>query len=443
MFQSREDGRPLTTDRRKMGVRGERRAAGSELRGAKGESEKMTCYSSFVVRRPSFFGGLPSAVCRLLFPFLLLFAFAGCYQQMANQPKYNPMDPSDFFPNGSSAQTQVPDTVARGQLRDDTLLFTGKVNGQDATVFPYPITSEVMQRGQQRFNIYCSPCHGETGQGNGMIVQRGYSPPPSFHQDRLRCAPVGHFFDVITNGLGAMPSYASQIPAVDRWTIIAYIRALQLSENAPYSDVPADQQAQLGTPSATPSGPTPDPCVAFTQTPGAPGTPSATGTSVPLLSGPTTQPSATAATAGVSPTGTLAPGASATTTAGATETEAPARPSNPGGPGAAVNLTGNATNGAQLFTTNCQQCHGPQGKGGVPNPGSTDGTVPPLNPIDPTILSQDPKVFAYNVDLFVEHGSTPDGSNPKLVMPAWGDQKLLTPQQIADVIAYIISLNQQ
>ncbi len=219
---------------------------------------------------------------------LCIFFVAGCYQQMANQPKLNPLDPSDFFANGSSAQTLVPDTVARGQLQDDTLLFTGKVNGQDSTVFPYPVTREMVQRGQQRFNVYCAPCHAETGQGNGMIVQRGYSPPPSFHQDRLRCAPVGHFFDVITNGFGAMPSYAPQVPAVDRWAIIAYIRALQLSQNAPYDAVPADQRALLGTPAATPSGPTPNPCAAFTPAAGGAGTPSASGTGTPAASGTAT-----------------------------------------------------------------------------------------------------------------------------------------------------------
>ncbi len=118
-----------------------------------------------------------------------------------------------------------------------------------------------------------------------------------------------------------------------------------------------------------------------------------------------------------------------------------ARPSNPGGPGSAATLAGDAQNGAQIFATNCVACHGAQGKGGVNNPGSTDGTVPPLNPIDETLKSADPKVFTYNLDLFIEHGSTPEGPSPTLKMLAWGDQKTLTPQQIADVIAYIISLN--
>jgi mono/diheme cytochrome c family protein len=118
-----------------------------------------------------------------------------------------------------------------------------------------------------------------------------------------------------------------------------------------------------------------------------------------------------------------------------------ARPSNPGGPGPAATLVGDAQNGAQIFATNCVACHGAEGKGGINNPGSKDGTVPPLNPIDDTLKSADSKVFAYNIDLFIEHGSTPEGSNPTLKMLAWGDQKTLTPQQIADVIAYVISLN--
>ncbi len=130
-----------------------------------------------------------------------------------------------------------------------------------------------------------------------------------------------------------------------------------------------------------------------------------------------------------------------TDTAATEAAEEPARPTNPGGPGTALTLTGDPQRGAQVFT-NCVPCHGNQGKGGVQNPGSSDGTVPTLNPIDPTIANKDPKVFAYNVDLFVEHGSTPDGPSPALKMPAWGDSKGLTPQQIADVISYVISLNQ-
>ena len=170
---------------------------------------------------------------------------AGCRQDMHDQPKYVPLRQSAFFNDARSARPVVEGTVARGQLHDDELMYTGKVNGQDATVFPMRVDAAVMARGQQRFNIYCSPCHGRTGQGDGMVVRRGYRRPPSMHQDRLRGAPPGHFFDVITNGFGAMPDYAAQITAADRWAIVAYVRALQLSEHASLTDVPADKRGGL------------------------------------------------------------------------------------------------------------------------------------------------------------------------------------------------------
>ena len=175
---------------------------------------------------------------------LLVFA-PGCRQDMHDQPKYIPLRPAAFFADDRSARQPVPGTVARGQLHDDALLYTGKVNGADATEFPFQITEAVMTRGQERFNIYCSPCHGRTGLGDGMVVRRGYRHPPSFHDDRLRAAPVGHFFDVMTNGFGAMPDYAAQIKVEDRWAIAAYVRALQLSGHATLADVPADQRGKL------------------------------------------------------------------------------------------------------------------------------------------------------------------------------------------------------
>jgi mono/diheme cytochrome c family protein len=164
---------------------------------------------------------------------------------MHDQPKYVPLRESTFFSDARSARPVIPGTVARGQLRDDTLLYTGKVNNADATVFPFAIDDRVMARGRERFDIYCAPCHARTGTGDGMIVQRGYRRPPSLHLDRLREAPVGHFFDVITNGFGAMPDYATQIRAEDRWAIIAYIRALQLSAHATVADVPAAERDRL------------------------------------------------------------------------------------------------------------------------------------------------------------------------------------------------------
>jgi mono/diheme cytochrome c family protein len=164
---------------------------------------------------------------------------------MHDQPKYVPLRESAFFDDARSARPVPAGTVARGHLREDALLYTGKINGADATVFPFPVDARVMARGHERFNIYCSPCHSRTGQGDGMVVQRGYRRPPSYHQDRLRDAPVGHFFDVITNGFGAMPDHAAQIKAEDRWAIIAYIRALQLSGHATPGDVPPADRGAL------------------------------------------------------------------------------------------------------------------------------------------------------------------------------------------------------
>ncbi|HJZ72784.1 MAG TPA: cytochrome c [Vicinamibacterales bacterium] len=168
-----------------------------------------------------------------------------CRQDMHDQPKYIPLRESTFFGDARSARTTVEGTVARGHLNDDDLTYTGKMNGQDSTLFPAPVTAATMARGRERFDIYCSPCHGRTGQGDGMIVQRGFRHPPSFLQDRLLAAPVGHLFDVITNGFGAMPDYAGQIRAEDRWAIIAYVRALQTSGHATLADVPPSERDKI------------------------------------------------------------------------------------------------------------------------------------------------------------------------------------------------------
>ena len=172
-------------------------------------------------------------------------AISGCRQDMHVQPKYVPEDASTFFADGRSERPPVEGTVARGQLRTDELLYTGRIKGAVADLFPFPITPGDLSRGRERYNIYCSPCHDYTGSGNGMIVQRGFPPPPSFHLDRLRQAPTGHFFEVITNGLGMMYSYASRVSPEDRWRITAYIRALQLSQHGSSSDVPASQSGAI------------------------------------------------------------------------------------------------------------------------------------------------------------------------------------------------------
>lgn len=169
----------------------------------------------------------------------------GCRLDMHIQPKYLPYDPSNFFDDGRSERQPVPGTVARGHLRLDELLYTGKENGVLANRFPFPITRADLERGRERFNIYCTPCHDYTGSGRGMIVQRGFPPPPSYHIDRLRNAPAGHFFDVMTNGFGSMYSYASRVSPEDRWRIVAYIRALQLAQHASLSDVPESERNSL------------------------------------------------------------------------------------------------------------------------------------------------------------------------------------------------------
>jgi Cytochrome C oxidase, cbb3-type, subunit III len=175
----------------------------------------------------------------------LALSSAGCRLDMHIQPKYLPYVPTTFFADGRSERPVVPGTVARGHLETDTLLYQGRMDGKLADEFPFPITRQDLERGRQRFNIYCTPCHDYTGRGHGMIVLRGFQEPPSYGIERLRDAPVGHFFDVITNGYGAMHSYAARVPVDDRWRIAAYIRALQLSQYATLADVPPAERQRL------------------------------------------------------------------------------------------------------------------------------------------------------------------------------------------------------
>jgi len=175
----------------------------------------------------------------------LAMLLSGCRLDMHLQPKYLPYAKTDFFADGRSERQPVPGTVARGQLRVDELFYSGRENGVVVDKFPFPITRADLERGRERFDIYCTPCHDYTGSGRGMIVQRGFPQPPSYHIQRLREAPVGHFFEVITNGFGAMYSYAARIEPADRWRIAAYIRVLQLSQNAKIDDVPESERQNL------------------------------------------------------------------------------------------------------------------------------------------------------------------------------------------------------
>ncbi len=165
---------------------------------------------------------------------------------MHDQPRVKPLAKSDFFDDKRASRVPVEGTVARGQLRDDAHLYTGKVGKELAPTYPFAVTAEVLKRGRERYTIYCTPCHGQLGRGEGMVVQRGFKRPTSFHIDRLREAPPGYFVDVMTNGFGAMSDYAAQVPAEDRWAIAAYIRALQISQHVPVADLSQEARAELG-----------------------------------------------------------------------------------------------------------------------------------------------------------------------------------------------------
>ncbi len=201
-----------------------------------------------------------------LHPLLLVAAgtglalLTGCRQDMHDQPKYKPYAQSSFWPDQRSARPAIDGTVARGKLKTDTRLWKGRAaDGTFITEIPMPVTKALLMRGQQRYNIYCTPCHGRTGEGEGMVVQRGFKHPPTYHSDRLRQQPPGYIFDVISNGFGSMVSYASRIPMEDRWAITAYVKVLQFSQNATNADVP---EADRGRIEAAPAGHSPAPAAA-------------------------------------------------------------------------------------------------------------------------------------------------------------------------------------
>lgn len=176
---------------------------------------------------------------------LALVGLAGCRQDMHDQPRFKPLAKSDFYADMRSARPLIEGTVARGQLHEDTYFYTGMIGNSNTPgdYMPFPVTTDVLARGRERFNIYCSPCHSRLGDGQGIVPSRGFAKiPPSFHIPRLQKAPLGYFYDVITHGFGIMPDYSAQIQPKDRWAIVAYVRALQLSQNAPATDIPAGQQ---------------------------------------------------------------------------------------------------------------------------------------------------------------------------------------------------------
>ncbi len=168
----------------------------------------------------------------------------GCQirQDMADQPKNRPLSPSPFFADGRSERPLLENTVARGSIAEDDLFVP-----KESNAFPLPLTPELLKRGQERYKIFCTPCHGIQGDGNGMVSMRGMKHPPSYHDARLLAVPNGYIYDVITNGFGGMLSYSAQIPPADRWAIVAYVRALQLSRNAPVSELPPALREKLNT----------------------------------------------------------------------------------------------------------------------------------------------------------------------------------------------------
>ena len=189
--------------------------------------------------RPASYSGLAAVL-------LAALALAGCRQDMQDQPKFIPLRPTTFFDDGRSERPLIDGTVARGHLNEDAALYTGMgPDSKPVDTFPFPVTREVMDRGRQRFDVYCAPCHDRTGAGNGMIVRRGYKQPPSYYSEQVLQLSNGAIFDTITRGFGAMPDYAAQVQPRDRWAIVAYIRALQASEAATINDVPPEERAKL------------------------------------------------------------------------------------------------------------------------------------------------------------------------------------------------------
>lgn len=182
---------------------------------------------------------------RRLASFVCLLALCACRQDMHDQPRYEPLERSAFFADGRSARPQVEGTVARGELDLDPWLTTGRANGEAAAEFPFPVTAEVLARGRERYDAFCAVCHDRLGYGLGPVVRRGVKQPPSLHAERLRAAPPGYLFDVITNGFGAMFDLREQIAPRDRWAIVAHVRVLQRSQSATLADVPPDERARL------------------------------------------------------------------------------------------------------------------------------------------------------------------------------------------------------
>lgn len=361
-------------------------------------------------------------------------ALTGCRQDMHNQPKFYPQRGTTFYADGRSVRPQLPNTVARQQGDSQSYFLTGMVpdphGPAGATIegdgMPVPVTPELLARGQERYNIYCTPCHSRTGYGHGMIVQRGYEPAAPFHSTRLREAPLGHFFAVITNGLGAMPDYKAQVTPADRWAIAAFLRALQLSQNAKATDAPATAKVRSLDEIASSQGLPPDfantrywtssvarlPSYAaggvgsLTSTP-VPGVPSAPAAPTPQASG---NPASGSPASGNLASGPLASGSLDKKTPGTDATPKPAAPKPP-------TAKGNAAAGKEVYLTNCAICH--------------QDTLAGRPPKIPALLNIIQRTNEDHVRTTIYEGK-PDA---RPMMPSFADK--LSPQQVDDLIAFL------
>ena len=332
---------------------------------------------------------------------------AGCRQDMHNQPKFYPQRGTSFYADGRSVRPQMENTVARNQLHDDSYFYTGMVAGKEGDDLPFPVTLQVLAKGQERYNVYCTPCHSRVGNGAGMIVQRGYSPAGNFLGGRLRAAGLGHFFNVITNGYGSMPDYAAQLTPADRWAVTAYIRALQLSQSAQRSDVPSGVEVKplkviaeteglplsyaedwdVASPAEMPGAMTPVPVA--TATPAAPAATTPVATTPPATTRTAATPTAKSTTSAVTPPVVAMPVKAELTVA-------------------------DAKAGLVIYAKNCQVCHTAQLTGHPPTFPSLVGVVQ--------------RVGVAKIKNNVIHGAAP--------MPAFPQ---ISPTELDQLVAFLTS----
>ena len=296
---------------------------------------------------------------------IALFSALGCRQDMQDEPKFFPQRGTSFYADGRSVRPQVENTVGRNQLREDGYFYTGLSGGKEGDGMPFPVTMDVLARGQERYNVYCTPCHSRVGNGAGMIVQRGYARAGNYHTARLETAPLGHFFNVISNGYGAMPDYSAQVTPADRWAIVAYIKALQLSQHATQADVPAgahvESLSSIAESEGLPANFATDWVVPSMSPIPEQKTPSAETQPVPAAAQESAQPVSSNTTTPATP-------ATPTTTKATLKTVA--APPAHGSPEA----------GHEIYTHDCQMCHQPQRTGMPPNIPALVGIVDRVGP---------------------------------------------------------------